>query len=161
MVWVKQRGFPWWPCKISCDPDSPKTYYVTIPSGKSNIKPHRRWHVQFLGCDKVLRGAVSASMLRLYGGPTRDGDLRSGQQITKQWASFFPRALKEADDGLAEQPSPYDRLLHYLGHRREKNSRRPSNKSPQHTGKAKLSRAEYIDSPMHRALLQGPLVVHT
>lgn len=91
MVWVKQRGFPWWPCMVTYDPD--KGAYLI------ETKNTKKWHVQFFG-EEPMRALVAASSIKHFCGPNEDADLKTGQKMSKRWLAAFPLAVEQADSSV-------------------------------------------------------------
>uniref|UniRef100_A0A8C6VGA9 Zinc finger CW-type PWWP domain protein 1 n=1 Tax=Naja naja TaxID=35670 RepID=A0A8C6VGA9_NAJNA len=69
IVWAKQYGYPWWPGIIEADPDIGEHFLFSTQADSLPSK----YHVTFFG-HSVTRAWISASLLKNYGEPPREGN---------------------------------------------------------------------------------------
>jgi len=59
LIWCKMKGFPWWPCMITIDPETGK-YSKTVAIRDKNDKA---FHVQYFG-SKAFRGYTQGNIMK-------------------------------------------------------------------------------------------------
>jgi hypothetical protein len=93
LLWVKQRGFPWWPAMVTYDPAVGEYSRAKDPS-----KPPNQYHCQFFGVTPMRAWVSVNTGSRPWLGPQGAGpDLREQQKIQKRWQPEFPVALEQAE----------------------------------------------------------------
>jgi hypothetical protein len=93
LVWVKQRGFPWWPSMVTYDPAT-----ASYSKSKDPSKPPNQYHCQFFGITPMRAWVSANTSLRPWEGDKGAGvDLREQQKMSKKWQGEFPVALEQAE----------------------------------------------------------------
>ncbi|KAG8141077.1 hypothetical protein E2320_003687, partial [Naja naja] len=126
IVWAKQYGYPWWPGIIEADPDIGEHFLFSTQADSLPVKycvVHfcSKYHVTFFG-HSVTRAWISASLLKNYGEPPREGNALAKLRNRSEKENLRV-ALEMAKE--AEQSSVQERIRRFGFHSRFKQKESP------------------------------------